>query len=133
MSLKLPVSTIRFFCMIFLPLSSRTQSSMREAELIEWARRSKWLTQEEIASVASRADSRFANRVHNVVSHRDSRMNPIRLRLIERDSVSVAFHLTEKGARFLLAVDEKLGGNGSGQFAAVKQWLLNCAKRKGGT
>ena len=128
MTFKPPVSTIRFFCMIFLPLSSsRTQQSMSEAELIEWARRSNWLTRDEITSVPSRSDSRFANRVHNVVS---SRMNPICTGYIGWDTNSAAFNLTDKGTQFLKAVDEKLGGDGSGNFAAIRRWLADWARKR---
>ena len=130
MTFKPPVSTIRFFCMIFLPLSSRTQQSMSEAELIEWARRSNWLTRDEVTSVPSRSDSRFANRVHNVVSHRDSRMNPIRTGYIGWDPNSAAFNLTDKGRQFLNAVDQKLRGDGSRNFAAIRRWLADWARTR---
>lgn len=133
MTFKPTVSTIRFFCMIFLPLSSRTHNSLSEAELIEWARRSRWLTQDEIASVPSRTDSRFANSVHNVVSHRDSRLNPIRSGYVAWDQSSAALTLTSKGMRFLQAVEAKLGGDGNGNFAAVRQWLAEWPRKKGGT
>ena len=130
MTFKPSVSTIRFFCMMFLPLSSRTQQLMSEAELIEWAQRSNWLTRDEIDSVPSRSDSRYANRVHNVVSHRDSRMNPILLGYIGWDQTSAAFTLNEQGMRFLQAVDVKLGGDGSGNFAAIRRWLADWASKK---
>ena len=133
MTFKPSVSTIRFFCMIFLPLSSRTQQSMSEAELIEWARRSTWLTREEIASVPSRSDSRFANSIHNVVSRRHSQANPIHKGFIRWDDATAAFTLTEKGAQFLQAVEAKLGGDGSTNFAAIRQWLVDWARKKGGT
>jgi hypothetical protein len=96
---------------------------MSEAEIIELAQWSSWLTQMERANVPSRLDSRFANKLHNVVSHRDSNKNPIRRGLIEWNPNSTSFLLKEKGMEFLRSVAKKLSAGKSDELTMIDRWL----------
>jgi len=127
--MKLSKETIRFIAMLLLPLARTPSGSLREEQLIDELERSKWLKSSERLSVASRTDSRIANYVHNVVSHRGSRTNPIRLGLIEWHSSFSEFTITGKGRDFLDRVARKLGARESGELECINRWLTDFAKR----
>ncbi|WP_295631289.1 hypothetical protein [Novosphingobium sp.] len=129
MAIKLLLSEIEFLCALMLPLSRARFGRMSEAEIIEAIERSKWLGHESLLSVASRSDSRVANRVHRVVSHRESRKNPIRRGLIEWHPETVSFSITSKGLQFLEKVTKNLGSEQPDDFTVIGHWLKELHKR----
>lgn len=123
MAIKLSECEIEFYCAILLPLHRATDGYLPSLELIGIIERSKWLSAELRTSVASRQDTRIANRIHNVVSHRDSRKNPICRGLIEWDPETSGFSILEKGSDFLTKVAVRLGANLATDFAIIDEWL----------
>lgn len=124
MTIKLTVAEIRFLTLLLRLVDLAPSKRMSEALLIALGEKSNWLTNEERARVKSRNDSRFANRIHNVVSHRDSKGNPIRHRLIEWECFGSAFRITDKGQKFLDDVGSKLG---STSRSDIDGWLAEWA------
>jgi hypothetical protein len=108
---------------------------MSECQIIELGEKSGWLTQEELCSVPSREDSRFANMIHRVVYHRDSKTNPIRRRFIEWNPATSEFTVTEKGFAFLKTAQNSLENQPDGTSQTIEDWLVQFAKdgnKKGG-
>jgi hypothetical protein len=101
------------FNLLLLTLISRSPiREMRLDDIIHAGLESDWLTQSERDSVPSRTDSRFANKVHNVVSHRGGSNCIIRggfCDWIEYDDSQSAFTVTDKGKKWLAKGYEKLG------------------------
>ena len=120
--------TIRFYAMLLLTLSRAPSGSLREAQLIDELERSKWSKPLERLSVASRTDSRIANAVHNVVSHRDSRWNPIRRGQLKWDPFFSAFTITPEGSDFLIQVGRALGAQDGSELERVDRWLTDFAR-----
>lgn len=129
MAQQLSNDEIRFFCIILFPLARSDGNSLREAEIIDFAERSRWLSQYERGHVRSRADSRFANRVHNVVSHRDSPRNPIRMGLVVWNQFDASFSLTPIARKFLHSVGVNLGAKEENLFDAISSWLTQHSLR----
>jgi hypothetical protein len=101
------------FNFLLLTLISRSPvREMRLDDIIYAGLDSDWLTQSERDSVPSRTDSQFANKVHNVVSHRGGKTCIIRRGVIdwrECDDDQSAFAITAKGEQWLAKGREKLG------------------------
>jgi hypothetical protein len=128
MAKKLSLSQIRIDCIVMLLLHRSSDFAMREWQIVAAGERSKWLNQNERERTPSQTASRFANRVHNFVSNRDLQKNPIRMRLIQWDSYSSSFRLTERGVKFLFQVDKLLGGKGETDFPKIALWLEEQAR-----
>lgn len=101
---------IRRIAIVLRILQNSPQQKLPESEIIRIAENSGWLFPIEKASVESRSDSQFANQVHNLVSHRDSRRNPIREGLVVWHTYTSEFALTSKGRKFLADMIRKLIG-----------------------
>lgn len=123
MAIKLTLSEIAFNCAILLPLYREPSGYLEGSELISIIQRSKWLSPNLLASVRSRSDSRIANRIHNIVSHRNSPKNLIRTHLIAWHAETSGFSILEKGKNFLANVDQKLGSDGTTDFSYIAAWL----------
>jgi hypothetical protein len=135
MAIKLSDSEIRFFTLLLRLIDLAPAKRMSEAQIIYLGEKSDWLTHVERASVRSRSDSRFANQIHNVVSHRDSKRNPIHGGLIEWEHHTSVFALTEKGRKFLDDVAAKLGSSKPDDYSAIDDWLrqwANSQNKSGG-
>ncbi len=127
MAIKLSDSEIRFFTLLLRLIELTPSKRMSEAQIIDLGEKSDWLTHDERASVQSRSDSRFANQIHNVVSHRDSKRNPIRGSLIKWDHHTSVFAMTQKGSKFLDDVAAKLGSSTPGDYSVIDDWLRQWA------
>lgn len=123
---QLKLSEIRFWALV-LVLLARTQSGkMSESTLISEAERTKFLTSWERERVPSRNDSRFANRIHRIIYHRESRKNFLRRGYLEWDSHEHTLQITERGHRFLEQIWTQLVGNPSDAQASGN---INVAQR----
>jgi hypothetical protein len=121
--MKLTLSEIAFNCAILLPLHREPTGYLDGSELISAIQRSKWLSADLLASVPSRSDARIANRIHNIVSHRDSPKNLIRNRLIAWHADSSGFTILEKGRKFLANVAQKLESDATTDLSCIDEWL----------
>jgi hypothetical protein len=123
MAMRPSLSEIEFNCAVLLSLYRSASGTMTETELIGVLERSKWLDPNLQMSVASRSDTRIANRVHNIVSHRDSKKNMIRNSLVQWHQEWSAFSILPKGKDFLTQVTIKLGVEVTEDFLGIESWL----------
>jgi hypothetical protein len=128
---KLELSQIRFFSLVLRIVANAPSGKMRVNQIIELGLKSKWLTHFERENVTSRTDSRFANHIHNIVSHRESKKNPINANLIIWHNQTEEFEMSQNGWKFLNDVNAKLFAahnpvsvpTGAKNFEALDVWL----------
>lgn len=119
---QLTLDEIRFNAILLTLICRASTNSMSEAQIIALGEKTGWLTHQELCSVQSRVDSRFANMIHRVAYHRDSKRNPINLGLIRWDPTASEFTATEKGIAFLGKVEKMLSSQ------TVDAWLRQLVK-----
>ena len=134
---SLSVSQARFITLILSLIATRTRDGVvNERELIEWGLESPWLTHRERLSVPSRTDTRFANLTHDIVSHRNSESNAIRLGLLNWSECTTQFEITKRGWDFLekvsVRLDTRKAVEGIKQcinFQVIDKWLRTQAAK----
>ena len=128
MKVRLTASQIRLNLLVCLPLSRTPKLALPATEIAALAIRAGWVTRDERLSVKSRTDSRIENALHNVVSHRSSVANPIRLGLVSWNPSTGNLSLKAKGAAFLERVAAMLGASASTRNETLSDWLRKEAR-----
>jgi hypothetical protein len=134
--IQLELSQIRFFSLVLRIITNSPSGKMSENSIIELGLKSNWLKNRERESVPSRTDSRFANSIHNIVSHRGFRKSLINCKFIIWHNQTEEFEITAKGWKFLNDVEaiiiaaKKIAAappNGFKNFEVIDSWLRQCA------
>jgi hypothetical protein len=129
MTVRITENYIRLITMTLRTLELAATKQMCESEIIRQLERSEWTTPHERGSVTSRTDSRIANRIHNIVSHRHgSKNNAILIGLIDWTSNGSIFAITAKGIATLNRITLKLGATSEMDRSVVDMWLREQAK-----
>ena len=116
--------SLRFLVLTVIERSS--ESALGTKQIIEIIVNRDWVTQFERTSVNSRADSRIANKINNITSHRPSASNMLRRRYVERIRMAdgnPGFALTDHGKVWLVTYREKLGIAQHGDHKAENELL----------
>jgi hypothetical protein len=127
MTLKLKNKDFSFRFLVLTIIERSSNSVSSTSQIIETAWRSDWVTSDERGSVESRKDSRIANSVNNITSHRSSPKNMLRRQLVVRTEMAdgtPGLAITAKDKEWLANACEKLGIADHRDHGAVNEMLV---------
>lgn len=123
MAIKLTLSDIRFKAIVLVLLARTPSQILAESDIIALAERSGFLSADMKASVRSRSDSRFANKLHNEISHRTSRNKLIHTRHVGWIADGASLVLLDKGRKLLADIATRTNRGGIDDVEKVTLWL----------